>query len=281
MDSLAYINNNFINFKNAKVNIEDRGLQFGDSVYEVIAFANGNFIDLKFHLKRLKYSLGEINISYKINENKLLKIFQKLINHNNILKGIIYLQITRGVQSREHAYRDNLKPTLIVYTKKKNFNLPGKNFKGVKVITHEDLRWGRADIKTVNLLPNILAEKIAHKKKAYTAILIKNNRITEGCSSNIWIVKNKTIYTHPSNKDILKGITRQRLKIIMKENNLFLKENSFTLRQLYNADEVFLTSSGSLVTPVIKIDNNSINNNKIGKITLKLSQLYSKSFFNE
>ena len=281
MGKLAYINNNFINFKNAKINIEDRGLQFGDSVYEVIAFVNGNFIDLKFHLKRLKYSLDEIGIKYKIDEKKLLKIFQKLINYNNIIKGIIYLQITRGVQPREHVYKDNLRPTLIIYTKKKQFNLPGKNFVGVKVITHKDLRWARTDIKTVNLLPNILAEKFAHKKKAYTAILIKNNRITEGCSSNIWIVKNKTIYTHPSNTDILKGITRKRLKIIMNENNLFLKEKSFTLKQLYNADEVFLTSSGSLVTPIIKIDNISINNKKIGKITLKLSQLYSKSFFNE
>ena len=121
MDSLAYINNSFVNFKNAKVSIEDRGLQFGDSIYEVIAFANGNFIDLKFHLKRLKYSLSEINISYKINESKLLKIFKKLIKHNNILKGIVYLQITRGVQPREHLYRDNLKPTLIIYIKKKKF----------------------------------------------------------------------------------------------------------------------------------------------------------------
>ena len=143
------------------------------------------------------------------------------------------------------------------------------------------MRWSRVDIKTVNLLPNILAEKLAQKKNAYTAILIKNNRVTEGCHSNIWIVKNKKIFTHPSNTDILKGITRTILKLIIKENGLNLREDSFTKKQLYEADEVFLTSSGSFVTPIIKIDSNMINNGKIGIITLKLANLYSKAFLNE
>ncbi|MDC1296585.1 aminotransferase class IV, partial [Alphaproteobacteria bacterium] len=165
-------------------------------------------------------------------------------------------------------------PTIIIYTKKKKFNLPNKNFKGVNVITYPDHRWYRRDIKTTNLLPNIIAEKNARLKNAYTAILIKNNRITEGCHSNIWIIKNNKIITHPSNTDILKGVTRTSIKKIIKKFELELIEKSFTKNQLYNADEVFLTSSGSFVTPIIKVDNKTINNRKIGNITLKIANLY-------
>jgi len=278
MKSVAFINSKFIKFNEAKIHIEDRGLQFADSVYEVIAVVNKSLLDLRFHLKRLRYSLKELEIKYKFTENQLSKIFKKLIEKNSVINGIVYLQITRGVQSREHAYKNNLIPTVIIYTKKKKFNLPNKNFKGVKVITHEDYRWARKDIKTTNLLPNILAEYKAYKKKAYSAILIKNNKITEGVHSNIWIVKNNTIKTHPSNTEILKGVTRSALILIIKKLNLKFFENSFTKNQLFDADEVFLTSSGSFVTPIIKIDSQLINNGKIGKVTFLLAKSYFKAF---
>ena len=186
------------------------------------------------------------------------------------------MQVTRGVQSREHAYNNNIKPTIIIYTQKKIFNLPNKNFKGVNVITYEDLRWARRDIKTTNLLPNVLAEISARKKNAYSAILIKNNKVTEGTHSNIWIIKNNTIYTHPSNTDILNGVTLTSLKIIIKKFKLKLKENSFTKKQLFEADEVFLTSSGSFITPIIKIDKKLINFGKIGNMTKQLADYYYK-----
>ena len=256
-------------------------MQFGDSVYEVVAVVNYKFLDLKFHFQRLKFSLNELDIKYKFTSTQLTEIFKKLIYDNSIKNGIIYLQITRGVQVREHSYRDKLEPTVIIYTQKKNFNLPNKNFKGVNVITHEDIRWSRVDIKTTNLLPNIMAEKIAHKKNAYTAILIKDKRVTEGCHSNIWIVKNKEIITHPSNTDILKGVTRTSLKLIIKKFNLKLSEKSFTKKQLYNSDEVFLTGSGCFVTPVIKVDSKLINYGKVGSITSQLANLYFRSFSHE
>lgn len=274
----AFINNKFINFSDAKISIEDRGLQFGDSVYEVIAIVNKRFLDIKFHFDRLKYSLSELDINYPLNIKKLTNIFDKLINFNHINNGIIYLQITRGVQKRKHIYNKNLKPTLIIYTQSKSFNLPNKNFKGVNVITHKDNRWNRRDIKTTNLLPNILAEQEAYKKNTYTAILIKNNKVTEGVHSNIWIVKNNNIFTHPSNSSILRGVTRTSLKLIIKKLKLKLKENSFTKKQLYNADEVFLTSSGSFITPILKIDSKVINKGKIGKVTFELAETYFKSF---
>ena len=281
MSKIAYLNSNYLKFNNAKIHIEDRGLQFADSVYEVIAIYNTKLIDLNFHLKRLKYSLKQINLKYKVENLKLTKIFNKLISLNKLKTGIIYLQITRGVQTRDHVYKKNLKPTVIIYTKKKFFNLPNKAFKGCTAITHDDLRWGRRDIKTVNLLPNILAANKAYKHKAYEAILINKGIITEGTSSNIWIIIKNKILTHPSNSDILQGITRTRLRIIIKKFKLQLIEKSFTKKQLFNADEVFLTSSGSFVTPIIKIDSKLINSGKIGTISLKLAQLYSKSFINE
>ena len=277
MNEYTYLNGKFIKHKDAKIHIEDRGIQFADSVYEVVPFYNKKLIDTKFHLQRLRISLLALDIKYKFNDKKLISIFCKLINIDNIKNGIIYLQITRGVQPRSHVYKNNLKPTIIIYTQSQSFNIPNKNFKGVEVITHEDLRWSRADLKTVHLLPNILAENLAYKKNKYTAILIKKNRITEGTHSNIWIIKKNKILTHPTNNQILKGVTRTVLKLIIKKTGLKLKENSFTKEQLYNADEVFITSSGSFITPVLKVDNKNINKGAIGNITFKLATLYFKS----
>ena len=280
MPSYAYINNKFVSFKNAKIHIEDRGLQFADSVYEVIAVLNGNLIDLDFHLKRLRYSLKELKISYKFNKLDFKNIFHKLLGKNRISNGIIYLQITRGVQYREHKYKNKLIPTLIIYSRNKKFNLPGKNFKGVNTITFEDLRWKRRDIKTVNLLPNIIAANKAKQKNAYEAILLQDGKVTEGTSSNIWIIKKNNLITHPANSDILKGVTRTSLLKIIKKTSLKLVEKSFTHKQLLEADEVFLTSSGSFITPILKIDKKKINKGKIGNITLKLAKMYTTSCTN-
>ena len=281
MSRIAYLNSKYINFNQAKIHIEDRGLQFSDSVYEVVSFYNRKLIDFNFHIKRLKYSLKELQIKYIVKEEKLKKIFNKIIRLNKIRNGIVYLQITRGVQSRDHDYRNNLIPNLIIYIINKKLNLPNSNFKGKKAITYKDLRWKRRDIKTVSLLANVLAKKEAVRKKAYEAILIDNGKITEATASNVWIVKNNKLITHPSNTDILKGITRESIKRIIKTNKLQLNEKSFTLKQLYNADEVFITSSTNLVTPITKIDSKIINKGKIGDISLQLATLYSNIFINE
>jgi len=278
MSKIAYLNSKYINFNQAKIHIEDRGLQFSDSVYEVVPFYNKKLIDFNFHIKRLKYSLKELQIKYIVKEDKLKKIFYKIIRLNNIRNGIVYLQITRGVQSRDHNYRNNLIPNLIIYTINRKLNLPNSNFKGEKAITYKDLRWKRRDIKTVSLLANVLAKKEAVRKKAYEAILIDKGRITEATASNVWIVKNNKLMTHPSNTDILKGITRETVKKLIKKNRLNLKETSFTKKELYNADEVFITSSSSFVTPIIKVDSKLVNKGKIGKITMQLATLYADLF---
>ena len=278
MSKIAYLNSKYINFNKAKIHIEDRGLQFSDSVYEVVPFYNKKLIDFSFHAKRLKYSLKELQIKYIVKEDKLKKIFNKIISLNKIRNGIVYLQITRGVQPRDHDYRNNLIPNLIIYTINRKLNLPNSNFKGVKAITYKDLRWKRRDIKTVSLLANVLAKKEAVRKKAYEAILIDNGKITEATASNVWIVKNNKLITHPSNTDILKGVTRETVKKLIKKYKLNLKETSFTKKELYNADEVFITSASSFVTPIIKVDSKLVNKGKIGKITLQLAKLYADLF---
>ena len=178
------------------------------------------------------------------------------------------------MQAREHVYNNKLKSNIIIYARHKKFNLPNNEFKGEKAITCEDLRWKRRDIKTVSLLANVLAKQIAKKNNAYEAILIDNGKVTEGTSSNVWIVKNNILMTHPSNHNILRGITRDSLKKLIEDEKLKFKEKVFDKKQLYKADEVFVTSSTSFVTPIIKIDNIKINKGKIGPVSLKLSDIY-------
>jgi len=280
MVKLVYLNSKYVKFQNAKIHIEDRGLQFSDSVYEVIPFYNKKLIDLIFHIKRLKFSLKELNINYIINLNTFKKIFLKLINNHNSKNGLIYLQITRGIQHRDHSYIKNLKPNIIIYILNRKLNFSKNTLKGVNAITCEDLRWKRRDIKSTSLLANVLAKNKATSKKAYEAILIDKGKITEATASNVWIVKNNKLITHPANTDILKGVTRETIKQLILKNNLKFIEKYFTLKQMYEADEVFITSSGNFVTPIIKVDSIKINKSKIGKITYKLAKLYSDSFIN-
>ena len=228
MPNLVYLNSKYIPFKDAKIPIEDRGFQFSDSVYEVVKIINKKILDFDFHMRRLKYSTSELNFNFKVNSKLLKKIFQNLIIKNKLSNGIIYLQITRGVQSREHAYKRNLKPNVVVYTAKKKFNLPNKNYKGFKAITYPDIRWGRPDIKTTSLLANIIAATEASKKGAYETILIKGKKITEAAHSNVWIVKDKKISTHPANKEILKGVTRTVLIKIIHTLGLKLTEKEYS-----------------------------------------------------
>ena len=271
MSKYVYLNNKYVKFKDAKIHIEDRGFQFSDSVYEVIKVLNSKLLDLDFHISRLKYSTKELNFNYKVNQTSLTKIFINLVNKNKLKNGIIYLQITRGIQPREHAYKKNLKPNIIIYTAKKKFNLPNKNYKGYKAITYPDIRWGRPDIKTTSLLANILAATEASKQGAYETILTKGKKITEAAHSNVWIVKGTKIITHPANKEILKGVTRTVLKSIIKSLNLELIEKEFSIKELLKSEEVFITSSGSLVTPITHVDKIKINNGKIGAITKSLA----------
>ena len=277
MPKFVYLNKKFVNFKDAKIHIEDRGFQFSDSVYEVIKVLNNKLIDIDFHIRRLKYSTKELNFNIKINKNLLTKIFITIVKKNKLTNGIIYLQITRGLQPREHAYKKNLKPNIVIYTAKKKFNLPDKNYKGYKAITYPDIRWGRPDIKTTSLLANIIAATEASKNGAYETIFFKGKKITEAAHSNVWIIKNNKIVTHPANREILRGVTRTVLIDLIKKQGFKLIEKEFSLNDLLKSDEVFITSSGSLVTPIIQVDKTKINKGKIGPITKALALNFYRS----
>ena len=191
MPNLVYFNNKYILFKDAKIPIEDRGFQFSDSVYEVVKVINKKILDFDFHMRRLKFSTSELKFNFKVNSKLLKKIFENLLIKNKLSNGIIYFQITRGVQSREHAYRKNLKPNIIIYTAKKKFNLPNKNYKGFKAITYPDIRWGRPDIKTTSLLANIIASTEAKKNGAYETILVKKKKLLKLLIRTYGLLKEK------------------------------------------------------------------------------------------
>ena len=275
MKNITYINNKFVKNSNAKISVEDRGFLFGDSIYELISVFNKKIVNIDQHLNRLKSSLNKVKIKYNFNKKKIRKIINKLIKLNNVINGYIYIQITRGVAERKHEFPKQYKPTTIIFTK--NLNIDKKIYKkGVKIITIPDLRWLRRDIKTTSLLPNVLSKQLAVEKNAFESWLIDNGNITEGSTSNAWIIKSSnTIITHPANTKILKGVTRDTVIKILKKNNFNVIEKPFNLIEAKNAKEAFLTSSTLSVLPVVKIDNYNISNGKPGDITKKIMYLYN------
>ena len=275
MKNITYINNKFVKNSNAKISVEDRGFLFADSVYELIGVFNKKIVDIDQHLNRLKSSLNKVKLKYNFNKKKIRKIINKLIKLNNVINGYIYIQITRGVAERKHEFPKQYKPTTIIFTK--NLNVDKKIYKkGVKIITIPDLRWLRRDIKTTSLLPNVLSKQLAVEKNAFESWLIDNGNITEGSTSNAWIIKSSnTIITHPANTKILKGVTRDTIIKILKKNNFNVIEKPFNLIEAKNAKEAFITSSTLSVLPVVKIDNYNISNGKPGDITKKIMYLYN------
>ena len=275
MKNITYINNKFVKNSNAKISVEDRGFLFADSVYELISVFNKKIVDIDQHLNRLKSSLNKVKIKYNFNKKKIRKIINKLIKLNNVINGYIYIQITRGVAERKHEFPKQYKPTTIIFTR--NLNVDKKIYKkGVKIITIPDLRWLRRDIKTTSLLPNVLSKQLAVEKNAFESWLIDNGNITEGSTSNAWIIKSSnTIITHPANTKILKGVTRDTIIKILKKNNFNVIEKPFNLIEAKNAKEAFITSSTLSVLPVVKIDNYNISNGKPGDITKKIMYLYN------
>ena len=275
MKNITYINNKFVKNSNAKISVEDRGFLFADSVYELISVFNKKIVDIDQHLNRLKSSLNKVKLKYNFNKKKIRKIINKLIKFNNVINGYIYIQITRGVAERKHEFPKQYKPTTIIFTK--NLNVDKKIYKkGVKIITIPDLRWLRRDIKTTSLLPNVLSKQLAVERNAFESWLIDNGNITEGSTSNAWIIKSSnTIITHPANTKILKGVTRDTIIKILKKNNFNVIEKPFNLIEAKNAKEAFITSSTLSVLPVVKIDNYNISNGKPGDITKKIMYLYN------
>jgi D-alanine transaminase len=275
--ALAILNGKLIDRSEAKVDIEDRGYQFGDGVYEVIRVYNGKLFTLKEHLQRFAKSLDSIGISLPYTKEQLTGLLEALVEKNNLQTGIIYMQVTRGVAPRNHAYpAQAVQPTLVAYTKE--LERPTGNLKtGVKTILTEDIRWLRCDIKSLNLLGNIMAKQKAAESGCFEAIQHRGQDVTEGSSSNIFIVKNNVVITHPSDHLILKGITKDVILQLCRDNHILVEERIFTLDELAAADEVFLSSTTGEVMPIINIDGMKIKDGLPGPVTRNLQELFTQA----
>ena len=279
MPNITYIDGKYLNYEDSKIHINDRGYHFGDAVYEVIVFNKNIFYDFDGHIQRLFKSLKSLEIKFSLSSSSLKIIINNLIRLNKANIGSVYIQVSRGVAERNHSFHGlNIKPILtIIVTKKSNIE---NNLNGVKAITLNDNRWSRPDIKTTQLLPNVLAKTLANKNNAYESIFIDDEGfVTEGSSSNIWVLnKENQLITRNLDGKILSGITRNSISLFAKKNNITVIEKKFTQIELYNAKEVFLTSASSFIMPIVQIDDQNINQGLVGNISLELRKLYFDNF---
>ena len=253
------MNGRFIRHSQAAVHIEDRGYQFADAVYEVIAIVNGNLVDDALHFERLERSLREIGIEMPFSRAVFRLKITELLRLNRLVDGSLYLQISRGVAPRNHKIPGPMRPA-VVMTMRPMPRVPDEIVvNGVPVITVPDIRWKRPDIKSVALLPNVLAKEQAVQRDVYEAWqVVADGIVTEGTSTNAWIVKNDTLITHPAASAILNGVTRLALLKIAAELDIGLEERPFTVDEAYAADEAFLSSTSAFLIPIVRIDDRQI-----------------------
>lgn len=255
---------------------EERGLQFGDGVYEVIRIYNGELYLLDEHIARLFRSLKAIRIQIDQTEEQLKTLLIHLVQKNNMTEdGFVYLQITRGSAVRNHIFPENTEPNMFAHLENRARNIEGIH-NGVKAITLPDERWDNCYIKSLNLLPNVLAKQTAHERGCYEAILHRDKTVTECGSSNVFLVKDGKIYTHPATNRILEGCVRMAVKRFANDLNIPFIEEAFTVDEIFEADEMFLTSSLSEVLPIIEVDGKTIADGKPGAISKQLQTAYEK-----
>jgi D-alanine transaminase len=276
MGRYAYVNGRYVDHQQASVHIEDRGYQLADGVYEVVGIREGKMIDEALHIDRLDRSLGELRIGWPVARRTLGFILRELMRRNSLRDGLVYMQVTRGVARRDHAFPTTpVKPALVITTKNTK-PLGADPGPGVAVKSERDIRWERCDIKTIALLPNVLAKQSARESGAYEAWLVDDKGcVTEGASTNAWIVTpdGEWITRHTDN-GILAGITRHTLKALATSMQLKFVERPFTLAEAKKAKEAFITSATSFVTPVVKIDGEAVGDGKVGPTARRLREEY-------
>ncbi len=273
----VYINGEFKREDEAKVSIFDRSLLFADSVYEVTSVLEGKLIDFNNHMKRLDRSMTELKFKKLLNHEEILKFHRKLLELNNIKEGLVYLQVTRGVADRSFDMpKEQIQPTVFAFTQEKKLMDSPNAKNGIKVMTLDDLRWKRCDIKTTQLLYPSLAKTEATEKGFDDAWFVRQGYIMEGSSNNAWIVKGKIIKTRHSDQLILSGITRDAVMNCAKELGYEVVFKNFSLQEAQSADEAFITSATAFVTPVIKINTSQIGEGKPGKFVTALRAEYIK-----
>jgi D-alanine transaminase len=278
MSRVAYINGRFVRHAEAGVSIEDRGFQLGDGIYEVWAVIGGRLADAEGHFARLERSLGELRIPMPMSRAALTFALRETIRRNRVRHGIVYLQVTRGVARRDHAFPNPpVKPTVVITARATNAaTAEARAARGVGVITTPENRWGRCDIKTVDLLPNVLAKQAAKEQGAFEAWFVDaEGLVTEGASSNAWIVdRDGVLRTRDIGANILRGVTRLSLIDVAREAGYRVEERPFTVEEAKAAREAFLTGAGALVMPIVSIDGQPVANGHPGEVATTLRAAY-------
>jgi D-alanine transaminase len=274
MSRVAYVNGRYIRHAEAGVSIDDRAFLFSDGIYEVIEVFRGDLFDARGHLDRLSRSAAELRLNLPLSEAALKFVLRELIARNRVRNGHVYLQVTRGAARREHAFPHAGTPTTLVAFAQAHDPDAGdaKAKKGIDAITLPDIRWKRPDIKTVSLLPNVLAKQRAKEADAHEAWLVNEaGFVTEGASSNAWIVgRDGALVTHPADSAILSGITRARILQIARAKNIAVVERAFTVAETFSAAEAFISGATTLVMPVVRLDGRPIGSGAPGPVSLGL-----------
>ena len=276
MSRVAYVNGRYLPHHLAAVHVEDRGYQFADGVYEVIAVRRGALVDAAAHLDRLEYSLSELRIAMGRSRRALEVVIGETVRRNKVREGIVYIQITRGVARREHAFPVAPQSALVVMARSQNPPSRQVVEDGIKVITTPDIRWGRCDIKSVSLLPNVLVKQQAREAGAQEGWMVRgDDTISEGASTNAWIVDaDGKLVTRNVGQAILSGITRRAVLALAEREDVEIVERPFTVAEAKQAREAFMTSTTAYVSPVVQIDDSVIANGKPGFLTRQLVELY-------
>ncbi len=278
MSRWAYVNGRFVRHADAAVHIEDRGYQLADGVYEVWAVMDGRLSDAEGHFARLERSLGELRIPRPMSRKALELLLRETVRRNRVRYGIVYLQVTRGVARRDHAFPTApVRPAVVITAKALDPTAAeAKAAGGIGVITTPENRWGRCDIKTVGLLPNVLAKQAARERGAFEAWFVDDaGMVTEGASSNAWIVDaDGVLRTRDTQANILRGVTRHTLLEVIAKAGLKVEERPFTPQDARDAREAFVTGAGALVMPVVSIDGAPIGGGKPGPVATRLRRLY-------
>ena len=276
MSRIAYVNGQYVPHLSAAVHIEDRGYQFADGIYEVAAIFRGQIIDEDGHLERMKRSLGELRMDMPMPEEPFRLVCRETLRRNRVRDGIIYIQVSRGVSPRDHPFPKDVKPALVMTARAVAWPENADDDKGAEVATVADIRWLRRDVKSISLLPNILAKQEAREKSAYEAWFVDGDGfVTEGSSTNAWIVDDQgRIVTRQLDNNILGGITRATVLKLARENSIEIIERAFTVEEALAAPEAFLTSTTSFIKGIVGIDGAEVGDGKPGPVTRRLRALY-------
>lgn len=281
MARIAYVNGRYRPVTDTAIGIEDRGFQFGDGIYEVWSVNDGRFVDHEGHRARLERSLNELRIPLPVGFAALDVILREIVRRNRIRDGLVYLQVTRGVARRDHPFpAGHVHPTLVVTARSLDLkSAESRAEMGIGVITRPDLRWKRCDIKTVNLLPNVLAKQAAREVGAHEAWLVdEDGYVTEGSSTTAWILTGQgVLVTRQTDEKILWGVTRLAVMALAEAEGLRIEQRPFTVQEALDAREAFITSATSFVTPVVSIDARTIGNGVPGSVSTRLRALYREA----